>query len=329
MSRDAEVKGIRSRALIHKKKHLDSLNGYPARHAKPQRPFWMPAASFYVLTLAVASGVFFVVLGLFREDGAEPSIIFAGISASVVLGGSVFLREVVLRRARNRVIETQRRLDRTLKAVPFRLGSKSGRPDKLSLELNAVILREIKRKSEAARILDGMSNGHREVYELCERYLSVNGRELAQVGVGSPRLASLLKGKELAAEFHRYHMLRWAEIEAKALSLEARNSSKATARIDAVQRALSVVSLALVSYPDEPNLHASGEAIREFLSSIKLSDRIEKAERAVSRGNFEQGRKRYAEALRFLTREDIPDRDREFAASKINEALDQIDKLEP
>jgi tetratricopeptide (TPR) repeat protein len=273
-------------------------------------------------------GVFFVIWGLFRDDGDETPIIVAGFSVSIVLGGAVFLREFVFRRARNRVLETQKRLDRSLKGVSLHSGVNVDQPDKLSLELNAVILREIKQKSEAARVLSGMASGHKEVFELCDRYLSINGRELARVGAGSPRLAALLKGKALAEEFHKFHMLRWVEIEAKALSNEAQNSGKASAKIDAAQKALSVVAAAVEYYPDEPNLNASSEAIHVFLSSVRLSSRIEKAKRAKSRGNYKQAKKYYSEALQFLARENVPENERAFATSQINDALQKIGQLE-
>jgi tetratricopeptide (TPR) repeat protein len=314
--------------LIQKAKHFDPEKRFPVRTVQARRPFWMPAASFYVLAGAVAMAFFFVIWGVFRGDGDDTPIIVAGFSVSIVLGGAVFLREFVFRMARNRVLETQKQLDRSLKGVALSSGIHSGRSDKLTLELNAAILREIKQKSEAARVLASMSSGHKEVFELCDRYLLINGRELTRVRAGSPRLAALLKGKELAEEFHRYHMLRWAEIEAKALSSAAQNSSKTSVRIDAAQRALSVVSSAIEHYPDESNLNASGDAIREFLSSVKLSSRIEKAESAVARGNYKQARKYYAEALQILDRENVPSDEREFAVSQINEALQQIDQLE-
>ncbi|MEP7074323.1 MAG: hypothetical protein ABI878_00820 [Acidobacteriota bacterium] len=288
----------------------------------------MPAASFYVLALAVAMAVFFAIWWIFREDGDESAIILGGCSASVVLGGAVLVRELVFRRARNRILINQERLDRNLKGVSLNASINSARKDKLTLELNAVILREIKQKSEAARVLGVLASGHQEVFELCDRYLAVSSRELAIVGPGSPRLAALLKGKERAEEFHRFHMLRWAEIEAKALSGEAQSAVKMPARIQAAQRALTVVTIAAEHYPDDPNLTASGDAIREFLSSLKLSDRIEKAEKATSRRNYKQARKHYSEALRSLEKEIISENERTFAVARISDAVRRIEQLE-
>ena len=99
-------------------------------------------------------------------------------------------------------------------------------------------------------------------------------------------------------------------------------------RIEAAQRALTVVLSAAEHYPDDPNLTASGDVIREFLSSLKLSDRIEKAEKAVSRGNYKQARKHYSEALRSLEKENIAENERIFAVARINDAVRRIEQLE-
>jgi hypothetical protein len=292
------------------------------------RPFWMPASSFYVLTIATGLGVFFAIWWLLREDGEETAVIIAGLSGTVILGGGVFLREFVFRKARNRVIESQRRLDWSLKGASLNSGSRSDRRDKLTIELNAAILGEIRQKSNAARVLSSMANGHKEVFELCERYMSINGRELKSVSPGSPRIAALLKGKEAAEELHRFHMLKWAEIEAKTLTLEARKAKKASMRIEAAERALSVVSSVQDVYPYEDELKDSAAAIREFLASLKLRTRIEKAERAITREDYKQARKYYAEALRFIDGEPIPEQDRIFAVDQIKEALSRIENFE-
>jgi hypothetical protein len=172
-----------------------------------------------------------------------------------------------------------------------------------------------------------MAGGHQEVFELCGRYLSVNGRELANIASGSPRLAALLKGKEVAEEFHRYHLLQWAEIEARNLSNEARHNTKAAVKIAAAQKALSVVEEALQHYPDEVNLKASGDAINEFLVSVKLSNWIERADRAGFSRQLQTSTKVIYGRAFFLGRENMPTEDREHAAARINEALRKINDL--
>jgi hypothetical protein len=83
------------------------------------------AARLEFLRLAVATtiAVFFLIWAVLREGAEDIPWIAAGLAASVVLGGAVFLREVVFRRARNRVLETQKRLDRSLKGVSLQAGS--------------------------------------------------------------------------------------------------------------------------------------------------------------------------------------------------------------
>jgi hypothetical protein len=265
-----------------------------------------------------------VVWGLLQEGGEETPWITAGLAGSIVLSGAAVLREVVFRRARNKILETQRQLDLNLRQIT----AASERSDKLTLEQNKAILREIRQKSDAARVLGSMPSGHREVLELCENYLVVNGRELAKVGPGSPRLASLLKGKELADDLHRYHMLRWAEVEARALSSEAGGKTKAAEKVKIAERALSAVELASKHYPDEPSLTASAAALNEFIAVTKVADWVERAERAVFRGNYNQAKKLYNDALFFIGRNSLPLDGRDLVADRINEELKKINVLE-
>ena len=82
---------------------------------------------------------------------------------------------------------------------------------------------KIKRKSEAALILEKFSEGHLEVFELCNEYLHKNKAELATVGVGSPRLAAFRLSREVVREMHKKHLLNWAEIESRENIKNAKN----------------------------------------------------------------------------------------------------------
>ena len=72
-----------------------------------RRPFWVPASNYYVLTVAVAIAFFFLTWGILRDEDEDAPWIPSGIGASIVLGGAVILRGVLLRRAR----ETPVRVD--------------------------------------------------------------------------------------------------------------------------------------------------------------------------------------------------------------------------
>jgi hypothetical protein len=253
--------------------------------------------------------------------------ITAGISASILLAGAVVLREVVLRRAQNRYIRQQRVLGNRVFAPKPGMGE-ARNPHKLSLERNAAILSEIRQKSHAAKVLNKFSAGHREVFELCSGYLARSETVLRTVGAGSPRLAALLKGRSSAASYHRFHLLRWAEIEARTLTDEARSRSNPEEKIESAQNALNVIDTALESYPSEASLLESQQLLREFVVSIKVTHWVEEAERAAFKGDYAQAKSLYRDALFYLGRDNIQSRGRQSAAEQINAEIDRIRLLE-
>ncbi|HMJ08909.1 MAG TPA: hypothetical protein VK468_07880, partial [Pyrinomonadaceae bacterium] len=99
------------------KRQITPINRYRGQMVRPRRPFWLPASNYYVLAVAIVCGVFFLLWGILNEDGEQTPWIAAGIAASGVLIGAVFLREVFLRSARNKFLSDQRRLDRSLQGV--------------------------------------------------------------------------------------------------------------------------------------------------------------------------------------------------------------------
>lgn len=293
-----------------------------------RRPFWLPASNYYVLTAAVAIAFFFLVWGILNGDHDDPPPwIVSGIGASIILFGAVILREVILRRARNKYLTFERRLDRNLNEAYSQIGD--GRPhNKLTLEKNAALLREIKKKSDAANILGKFSAVHREVFEFCGEYITLNERELASVGSGSPRFGALLKGRSSANELHRYHLLKWAEIEARSLTNEAKTRSRTQEKVEAAENALRVIQTALEFYPEEESLLGSRTVLQELLTSIKVSSWVEKAERAAFKGQYQHAISLYKDALFFLGRDNVSSEGREQAAERINAEIDKIRLLD-
>lgn len=288
------------------------------------RPFWLPASNFYILAAAVAIAFFFFMWWILHEGGEEIPYVPAGIGASIILGGAVFLREVIMRRARQRFLMTQKILDHNLKKVPVISGGQNSRK-KLSIKQNAAIIEEIKRKSEAARILDKFSDGHWEVFELCNKYLHRNKAELETVGVGSPRLAALRKGKEIVREIHKLHLLNWAEIESRSNLSTAKNQLAISEKLEFTQKALGVLDTALEFYPQERQLRESVEAVKEFNSSIKVSHLIELAEKAAFKGEKAEAVNLYRDALYFLHKEHFQTAERRIIEENI---IAEIEKIE-
>jgi len=279
-----------------------------------------------VLASAIAIAVFFVVWWALQEGGDETPWILAGLAACVVLSGEVLLREVVLRRLGNRRFDAEKHFDQNLKGMVARR-SKGQRPDKLTIERNSAILREIRQKSDAANVLSTLSSAHREVFELCERYLGINSRELALVGSGSPRLAPLLKGRDVAEGIHRFHMLSWAEVEARSLGNEAKSSSKTAEKIKFARAALSIIETALEHYPEEEKLKESRDALDEFIAGVRIAEWMEKAQKASFRGNYKQSKKHLNDALFFISRHPHI-HGQELTLAKIDEELEKLNQIE-
>jgi hypothetical protein len=285
---------------------------------KQTRSFWLSAANFYVLAAAIAMAAFFLALWLLHDGSGEQPWVPAGIAASAVLVGAVILRRAILRKAQSRAFAA-RQLDHNWR----QLGSNLPNENKLTIEQNAAILRELKRKSDAAMVLAKYSDGHREVFQLCGQYLEINRREMTTVNPGSPRIAALRRGREVAEGFHRQHMLKWAEIEARSLLEDAQQKPKAAEKVEMAGRALAVVDSALNIYPAERKLSESSVAITEFIIKVKVSDFVERAGRAKARGNQKQAERLYRNALKELGSEPV-DGDRAIAAEKIRGELERL-----
>lgn len=305
----------------------DTIQGYGHKAIRHHRPFWLPASNYYVLTVAVAVAFFFLLWGIFHDGNDDTPWIGAGIGASFILGGAVFLREVVLRKARTRYILAQRRLDNNIALMPA-LNPGIQNPNKLTLEKNASIIKQIKQKSEAAKVLGKLANGHWEVFEICNEYLLLSKNELKTVAVGSPRLAALRRGREVVKELHRFHLLEWAEIEARSHTKEAKNDIILSERLEASQKALDIIHTALQYYPNESHLKHSEEALTEFIATIKVSHWIEQAERSVFKGHLKKAVSHYQDALFYLGRENVKSEERQLIAEKITAEIEKIRRLD-
>lgn len=285
----------------------------------PRRPFWLPASSYYVLAIAAAVAIFFLVWAVLHEGGEEIPWIPAGFIASVILGGAVFLREVVLRNERKKFLLAQKMLDENLRNI-----STVPRRKKLSLQENAAFVREIKQKSEAAQIVGKMSERHWEAFEICEEYLRLTEEELKTVGVGSPRLPALRHGRSEVTELHKLHLLSWAEIESRHLTQETKIQLKISDKLESAQKALSVLEFARQFYPDEARLSDSTAAVQNFITSVRVSHWIEQAERAAFKGNNRRAISLYRDALFFLARENVQSSERAAIAEKINFEIENL-----
>ncbi len=255
--------------------------------------------TYYFLTTAVAIAIFFLVWGILAESGESNPWIAAGLiaSSSMILG--IVIREVVLRQRQNAIFLAQRRLDRSVLSVP--LPVRRDDPTKLTLERNAILVGEITRKSEAAKVLGSFSAGHREVFELCAQYIAVTTKELPNIGVGSPRLAAIQRGRKKAERLHQEHMLRWAEIEIRT-NISVEDEERVSRRLAGARKALTVAKTALENYPENADLMTSRTALEDFILSMRIAEAVKRAERAEGSGELDKALEGFIEARRLMQR---------------------------
>ncbi len=287
----------------------------------------MPASNYYALAASLVLAFFFLVWGILHDGGEETPWFTAGIGASIILFGAVILREIVLRRAHKRYLLLQRSFDKQLVDVYSRIPS-DRHSEKLSIEQNAAILRDIEKKSKAAKTLGNLAAVHREVLDLCGEYLALNERELAHVGSGSPRLVPLRKSRERVARYHRFHMLKWAEIEVRDRTFEAGNRLEMNEKVEAGQGAINVIDTALQFYPDERTLIESRGVLIEMLASIQVTRLVEKAEREAFKANYDGALSLYRDALFYLGRDNVSSSERDQAALRINAEIERLRHLQ-
>jgi hypothetical protein len=249
-----------------------------------------------VAGFSVAS--FFLVIGVMHNDGSEPELVVGGLIASGVLVSGVVVRELVLRNSRERYLAERKRLDANIKTVLEHVGDTS--PRKLTLEQNAAAIKRIRTKSEAAMVFAKIAQGHREVFELCAEYRRIVAKEMRNIHPNSPRLKALIQGNEYALKTHKFHILRWAEIESKSLAAAAHQATDEPAQVDYMERARRPLEVALGFYPEEVALKDSIEVLDDVLLSMRTREFLNNAGEAASMGEHERAASIYRQALEYL-----------------------------
>ncbi len=247
----------------------------------------------------------------------------AGIILALILFGAGFLREVVFRARRRNLLLAQQQLDFNLKKVArqnFTLQDKN----KLTLDQNAAFLNQILQKSEAANILGKFSDAHWEVFELCDEYLHRITKELETVRTGSPRLAVLNRTREKVQSLHKFHLLTWSASESRALLSEAKDSVVINEKVEIGTKALNILETAIQFYPDEQQLVESVSVIKEFITTEQVASYIEKAEKAVFKGNKKRALNYYRDALFYLARENVRSSEKDLIAENINIKMEKL-----
>lgn len=294
--------------------------------SKYNRPFWFPAQNYYLSVAALTIVIFFVIWAILSEgDEENPWLSATIVSVSFTLSG-VFLREVLLKKLRKRYLLIEKRLDDNL--ANSKVKHKSDlRDGKLTIEKNTGIIAKIRQMSEAAKVLSNLPDGHFEVFQACNEYLSLNNKELKTVGVGSPRIAALIKGRNTVQKLHKFHLLNWAEIQARSLTSQANRLFSASDKMEKAEKALNVLESALKFYSDEKKLIDSRELIKKFIVSIKVSQHIEQAQHAAGEMDYDEAISLYKKALFLLSRINASNDERQPLVESINQEIEKISQL--
>lgn len=274
-------------------------------------PFWFPAANYFMLTLAAGVAVFVVVWGVLHGEDEEFPLIAAGLGFFLVVVVSVVLRGRVVRKFQARMILRHDHIHHSLGAT------KKDDGDKLTIEKNSAILKEIVKKSDAAKVLGNLADAHWGVFELCDRYLEVSSSELGKISAGSPRIPAIIKSRRKVESLRREHLLAWASNESKKFTQEAQIHVTMSEKIKSAKKALMVLESAKQFYPEEAQLIDSAAALEEFIGSVVVQNKIEKAERAEFKGEIERASSLYRDALYDLARDNERTADKELIAEEI------------
>lgn len=273
----------------------------------------------------MALTLFFLTWAVLLETGESTPFIPAGMVASVFLLAAFVFREVLIRRARIKRLEAQRKLDLNLDGVPQAPPIKK---PKLSLEENERLLGRIYEKSDAARVLRQVPEAHWKVFELCEQYLSDTRKEIARTHVNSPRFRPINKGRGRVKKLHKYHLLKWAKERAGSLSLDSKSSEAShVEKLNQADSAMSCLETALGFYPRDKNLLESHDALREYISTIRISERISQAEEAASSGDTEKARVIYKDIIMDLSSENLRAREKEIIGENIRIELKKLENF--
>jgi len=265
---------------------------------KYKSQFRPPPASVYIaLSVAASLVIFFLLLWILHSGGDETPWIPAGLAACVVFLIALAAREVVLRRALTRHILEKEKTD--YRVTDFRRKRKS-----VSLDYYSSQLRSLQKQSYEADKKGEIPAIHLEVYQACCEYLSKVEAAIRSARPGSQSILALRTSQERASSLKKHHLLKWAELAAREWTNEAQKCVQAKEKIEAAQKALEVIDSSLKIYPEEPQLLASRQAMKEHLASLRVAEWIEDAEREAFKGRYSRAIESYSDALFYLSREE-------------------------
>ncbi|GAC1446840.1 MAG: hypothetical protein NVSMB56_09380 [Pyrinomonadaceae bacterium] len=162
---------------------------------------------------------------------------------------------------------------------------------------------------------------HKEAILLCEKYLA-EAQEAMRAEIGVDVRAALRSGVERITIWHKQHLLTWTRLEAQNMMHEAQRRVRVSDKIETAGFALEVIKEALRHYPQEPELLASADAVRDLIASVKIGHWVELAERAAFRGKYVRALARYQDAMFYLARAEMSETARNETIARLNREID-------
>jgi hypothetical protein len=288
----------------------------------------MPSTTGYLLaTILLAASLSAAVWWLFAAGGDDTPWLPAVVCASVVLLVALAAREVVTRRAwahYTRELEHEMARGTATGYAPAQ-SSTHGSRRKMSVQAAASSLRALQQRLTSAEEAGARQpEAHLEAYRLCEQYIANAEDVIRSSHTSSEVRVALRAGQKSVRELQRHHLLAWVRGEAQRLTHEAQRRASVSGRIETAMRALDVIGEAMQIYPDEQELRDSAVAVRNYIASVKVAHWVELAERAAFRGRFSRAIARYRDALFYLSRAEMGERERDDAAQRINREIEML-----
>lgn len=282
----------------------------------------MPSTSGYLVAAgAAAAALFFVLWWMLLSGGDEAPWVPAGLAASVVMLVAVSAREVVMRRAWSRHLLDHNRYDERTRAPQRKTSHSAGLR---SPTVHAAVLRTLQKQSSEANAPGALPEAHLEAYRLCQDYLARSDQALRAPRLHAESLLALRTGQERVRALQKHHLLNWAKGTSRALTHEAQQRARLSEKTETAMRALDCIDSALKIYPDEAELNESGNAVREFIVSVKVAHWVELAERSAFKGHYRRAIDRYRDALFYLTRGSVDETMRAATAEKIGREIELL-----
>jgi hypothetical protein len=294
-----------------------------------------------------AAAIFFLLWWMLHSGGDEASWVPAGLAASVVMLVAIAAREVVMRRAWTRYILEHDRRDKVRVEAKRRSSSGSSSSHNSSnrssdsssgvsssadgnhragrsMDTYAAMLRALQKQCAEADAAGAVPEAHLEAYLSCQEYLENATDALRAASSSADARVTLRAGQERVRSLARHHMLSWARVSSRALTHEAQQRVRLSDKIETATRALEVIESATRLYPEEAELRDSELAVREFISSAKVSHWVELAERAAFKEQYARAIDRYRDALFYLSRGKMAEDIRAETASRIEREIDLL-----